>query len=87
MRGKFPELSKAVTVRHLNYQSVLRKDKALQLRRVIREAAEQIVAAGLYASEARVKEYARNHLPNLGRDNLFKEALREVKSEMGLTSQ
>jgi DNA-binding Lrp family transcriptional regulator len=87
VRGKFPELSKAVTVRYLNYQSVLRKDKAQRLRRVIREATEQILAAGLYVSEARVKEYARRHLPNLGRDSLFKEALREVKSEMGLTSQ
>jgi len=28
VREKFPELSKAVTVRYLNYQSVLRKDKA-----------------------------------------------------------
>jgi transcriptional regulator with XRE-family HTH domain len=87
VRRKFPELSKAVTVRHLNYQSVLRKNKAERLRRVIREAAEQIVTAGLYVSEARVKEYAKHHLPNLGRGSLFKQALREIKLEMGLTSQ
>jgi AcrR family transcriptional regulator len=87
VRRKFPELSKAVTVRYLNYQSALRKDKADRLRRVIREAAEQIVAAGLYVSEARVKEYAKRHLSNLGRGSLFKKALREVKSEMGLASQ
>lgn len=87
VRQKFPELSKAVAVRYLNYQSVLRKDKAQRLRLVIKEAAEQILAAGLYVSEARVKEYARRHLPNFGRASLFKKALREVKLEMGLTSQ
>jgi hypothetical protein len=87
VRRKFPELSKAVTVRYLNYQIVLRKNKAERLRRVIREAAEQIVTAGLYVSEARVKEYAKHHIPNLGRDSLFKQALRDIKLEMGLTSQ
>lgn len=87
VRRKFPELSKAVTARYLNYQSVLRKDKAERLRRVIREAAKQIVAAGLYVSEARVKEYAKRHLSDFGRGSLFKQALREVKLEMGLTSQ
>lgn len=71
----------------LQQQSVLRKDKADRLRLVIREAAEQIVAAGLYVSEARVKDYAKHRLPNLGRGSLFKQALREIKLEMGLTSQ
>lgn len=87
VRKKFPELSKAVTARYLHYQTVLRKDKAERLRRVIREAAERIVAAGLYVSEARIKEYTRHQLHSLGRSCHFKAALREVKAEMGLTSQ
>lgn len=87
VRRKFPELSKAVTDRYLSYQTASRKDNAERLRRVIREAAEQIVDAGLYVSEARIREYAKRHLSSFGRASLFKKALREVRSEMGLISQ
>jgi len=37
-----------------------------------------------YLSEARVKEYLRRHKFSTGRDILFKQALREIKSEMGI---
>jgi DNA-binding Xre family transcriptional regulator len=86
IRLKFPELSKAVTTRYAHYQIVLRKQNAERLRYVIRKAVEQLTASGVYASEARVKEYAKQHLPKLGRSILFKQALLEVKSEMGLIS-
>jgi len=52
--------------------------------RVIREAIEQIAASGLYVSEARVREYAKRHLSGMGRSSLFKQALCEIKSEVGL---
>ena len=51
---------------------------------MIREVIEQIIASGLYVSEARVKEYAKQQIAKIGRDSLFKQALREVKSEMDL---
>lgn len=84
LRKKFPELSKAITARHQHYQSALRKEKAERLRNVIREAVGQITASGLYISEARVKEHAKQQLPKLGRGSLFKQALREVKAETGM---
>lgn len=84
LRRKFPELSKAITARHQHYQSAMRKEQAERLRNVIREAVGQITASGLYVSEARVKEYTKPRLPKLGRSSLFKQALRQVKLEMGL---
>jgi hypothetical protein len=84
VRAKFPELSKAVTSRYLHYTKVLRKEKAERLRRAIRKAIKQLVASGLNASEARVKSRVKQDLPNLGRDIHFKQALREVKAEVGL---
>lgn len=83
LRQKFPELSKAITARYLHYQSALRKENAERLRQAIREAVSQITVSGLYVSEARVKEHVKPLLPKLGRGSLFKQALREVKSEMG----
>ncbi|MDQ1525171.1 MAG: hypothetical protein QOE47_3095, partial [Pyrinomonadaceae bacterium] len=84
LRQKFPELSKAITARYKHYQSALRKENAERLRHVIREAVSQITALGLYVSEARVKEHAKQQLPKLGRDSHFKQAFREVKAEMNL---
>jgi hypothetical protein len=84
LRQKFPELSKAITARYKHYQSALRKENAYRLRNVIREVIGQIIASGFYISEAKVKEHAKQQLPKLGRGSLFKQALREVKSEMGL---
>lgn len=84
VRRKFPEFSKAITARYKHYQSALRKEHARRLRSVIREAVGKITASGLYVSEARVKDHAKQQLPKLGRGSLFKQALREVKSEMGL---
>jgi hypothetical protein len=60
----------------------VRKGNTERLRDVIREAVRQVTASGLYISEARVKEYAKQQLPKLGRGSLFKQALREVKAEM-----
>lgn len=82
--AKFPELSKAVTSRYLHYTKVLRKEKAERLRYAIREAIKQLVASGLNTSEARVKNLVKQSIPNLGRDILFKQALREVKAKFEL---
>jgi len=84
VRRKFPELSTIITSRYLHYMKVLRKEKADRLRHEIRKAIPQLSAAGLNASEARVKALVKPTLPNLGRDSLFKQALREVKAESGL---
>jgi len=77
-------LSKAVASRYLHYTKVLRKEKAEKIRHAIREAIKQLSASGLYASEARVKNLIKRDLPNPGRDIHFKQALREVKAEVGL---
>jgi hypothetical protein len=84
VRRKFPELSKMIASRYLHYTKVLRKEKAERLRREIRKAIPQLSASGLNASEARVRALIKQTLPNLGRDSLFKQALREVKVEFGL---
>jgi transcriptional regulator with XRE-family HTH domain len=86
LRRKFPELSKAVTARYKHYQSALRKKKAEKLRGVTKEAVRQVIALGQYVSERRVKKHVRQQLPQPGRDSIFKQVLREVKAEMGLTS-
>jgi AraC-like DNA-binding protein len=85
VRQKFPEIAKSITSRHMQYRKVLREEKAVKLRQVIREAIVQITDSGLYVSEARVKEYAKGFLPSTGRSTVFKQALREIKTEMGLT--
>jgi hypothetical protein len=84
MRRKFPELTSAITSRFLYYQTALRKEKAENLHHLIREAVQQLIASGQYVSEAKVKEYVRQRLTILGRDSLFKQALRRVKLETGL---
>jgi hypothetical protein len=84
VRRKFPELSKAITTRYIHYRTICNKEKAERLRNEIRGAINQITASGLYVSEARVREYVKKHLSSLGRDSLFKQALREVKAEMSL---
>jgi hypothetical protein len=84
VRKKFPELSKAIASRYLTYRAALRMRKAEQLRNEVRAAVRQIMASGQYASEARVKKQVKKTLPSLGRDSLFKQALREIKAEMGL---
>jgi hypothetical protein len=63
---------------------VLRKEKAERLRHEIRKAIPQLSASGLNASEARVREFVKRTLPTLGRDSLFKQALHEVKAELGM---
>ncbi|HEY1402841.1 MAG TPA: hypothetical protein VGB05_01805, partial [Pyrinomonadaceae bacterium] len=84
MRRKFPELTGAITSRYLYYQTALKKERANNLRHLIREAVKQLMASGQYVSEAKVKAYVRQWLTSLGRDSLFKLALRQVKLEMGL---
>lgn len=84
LRQKFPELTKAIASRHMYYRTALRKEKAERLRQEIREAICNITSSRLYVSERRVKAFVKLHLPNLGRDILFKQALREVKAEMGV---
>jgi hypothetical protein len=84
IRRKFPELSKAITSRYIKHRDAYRKEKVEQLRNEIRAAINQITASELYVSEARVREHVKKRLPSLGRDSLFKQALRAVKTEMGL---
>lgn len=84
LRRKFPELTSSITLRHFCHQMALRKKRAEHLRHSIREAAQRIIASGQYVSEARVKEYVRERLKNVGRERLFKQAFREVKLEIGL---
>ncbi len=84
MRLKFPELSEKLTARYQNYQKTLRKEKAEKLRHAIKDAIQQLTASGLYVSEARVKELVKQQIPILGRDCLFKQALREMKAEVGI---
>jgi hypothetical protein len=83
-RRKFPELCQAIVTRYLYYQTDYYQEKAKLLRHEIREAVQQIAASGLYVSEARVKDHIIQHLPGPGRDSLFKQALHEVKLEMGI---
>ena len=85
VRRKFPELSKAIVTRYTHYQAALRSEMSVRLRHTIRVAAQQIIASGEYVSEARVRNRVKEHLKKIGRDSLFKQALREVKREMGLT--
>ena len=84
IRRKFPELSKAITSRYVSYREAYRKVKAEQLRSEIRVAINHIRASGLYVSEARVRQYVKKRMPRIGRASLFKQALRAVKTEMGL---
>lgn len=84
---KFPELSKAIVSRYLYYRTALRRENAERLRHEIRRAICDITASHLYVSEARVKAHIGQHLPNIGRDSLFKQALREIKAEMGIGTQ
>jgi hypothetical protein len=84
IRLKFPELSEKLTSRYKNYQETLRKEKAAKLRYAIRDAIRQLRASGLNVSEARVKELVKQQIPTLGRDCLFKQALREMKIEAGI---
>jgi transcriptional regulator with XRE-family HTH domain/AcrR family transcriptional regulator len=81
---KFPELSKAVTSRYLYHQAALRKERDERLRQETREAISCIMALGLYVSEARVRDYVKSRLPHLGRSSIFKQALHQIKSEMGI---
>jgi transcriptional regulator with XRE-family HTH domain len=86
LRRKFPELTKAIVTRHLYYRTSSNKRKAEKLRDIIREAIKQFIALGLNVSEARVRAYVIKHLPGPGKGSLFKQALREIKSEMGMTN-
>jgi hypothetical protein len=77
-------LSKEIASRYIAHRDAHRKLKAERLRNEIRAAIKQITASGLYVSEAKVREHVKTRLPSPGRDSLFKQALRAVKTEMGL---
>jgi transcriptional regulator with XRE-family HTH domain len=83
-RQKYPEIARAIASRHMQYRRNQRKERAVELRDMIRAAIKSILAYGKYVSEARAKEYLQQHKFRLGRDSLFKQALREIKSEMGI---
>lgn len=83
-RQKYPELTRAIALRHMQYRKNQQREQAERLRHMIREAIKTISALGLYVSEGRVKDNLRQNQFNTGRDSLFKQALREVKSEMGI---
>ncbi|MDT7542440.1 MAG: hypothetical protein QOE33_2344 [Acidobacteriota bacterium] len=86
LRRKFPELTKAIVIRHLYHRTSSNNQKAEKLRDAIREAVKQIVASGLHISERRVRAYITRRLSSTGRSSLFKQALREIKSEMGIVN-
>ncbi len=83
-RQKYPDLAKAIASRHMLYRRGQQKERAKKLQLLIKEAIKDILALGLYASEARVRESIRQQQFTVGRASLFKQALREVKSEMGI---
>jgi transcriptional regulator with XRE-family HTH domain len=84
LRLKFPELSKAVAARYMQYQNTIKEKRADTLRQTIRQAVTHITAAGLYVSAARVKEYVKQRQAGVGREYLFQQAFSEVKVEMGI---
>jgi hypothetical protein len=84
LRQKFPELSKAVVGRYIQYQNALKEKRADALRQTIRQAVTHITAAGLYVSARKVKEYVKLHQTDVGREHLFKQAFSEVKVELGI---
>jgi hypothetical protein len=81
---KYPELVKAITSRYMHYRRNLQKEKLEKLRNAIREAVKEILASGLYVSESRVKESIQRQQVGPGRNSIFKQILREVKSEIGI---
>jgi hypothetical protein len=83
-RQKFPELTKAIASRHMQYRSRQQRDRAKKLRSMILKSVKVIAASGLYPSEQKVKERLRQQQFTVGRDRLFKQALREIKSELGI---
>ncbi|MFL6255027.1 MAG: hypothetical protein ACJ74T_08380 [Pyrinomonadaceae bacterium] len=83
-RQKYPEIARAIASRHMQHRRAQQRERATQLREMIRAAIKSILAFGKYVSEARVKEYLRQHRFSSGRDSLFKQALHEMKSEMGI---
>lgn len=82
-RQKYPEYTQAIASRHMQFRKLHQTKRAIKLRQMIREAIKDIAASGLYASEARVKKSLQQQQFVVGRDSLFKQALREVKSEIG----
>jgi len=84
LRRKFPELSQSIVSRHMYYRTACYKEQAKRLRREIRRAIKHLMKSGLSISEARVRKEIIRRLPGPGRDSLFKQALREIKTEKGL---
>jgi hypothetical protein len=83
-RQKYPKLVKAIAARHMHYRKSYQEEKSEKLRRLIRKAIKKILASKFYPSEARIIAELRQHQFCVGRMILFKQALLEVKSEMGM---
>lgn len=83
-RQKYPKLVKAIGTRHMHYRKSHQEEKSEKLRRLIRKAIKSLLVSKLYPSEARIREEVRQHQFSVGRSILFKQALLEVKSEMGI---
>lgn len=83
-RQKYPKLVKAIAARHMHYRKSHQEEKSEKLRRLIRKAIKKTLASKLNPSEARIREELRQHQFSVGRMILFKQALLEVKSEMGI---
>lgn len=84
LRQTFPEISKAIVDRYIQYQNALKEKRADALRQTIRQAVTHITAAGLYVSARKVKEYVKLHQTDVGREHLFQQAFSEVKAELGI---
>lgn len=84
LRRQFPELTKAIVARYIQYQKVLTEKRTSALRQIIRQAVAHITAVGLYASNARVEDYLKLHQAGVGRRDTFQRVFTEVKGEMGI---
>lgn len=84
VRREFSEIQKPLFPDTFIIKPTYEKRRLSNIAAWFKAAAQQIARSGLHVSEARAREYFRQHLPNFGREGLFKQALREAKLEMGL---
>jgi transcriptional regulator with XRE-family HTH domain len=77
---KFPELSRAVAARYMEYSRAAARERKNQLHQAVTDAMKAIHTQGLYVSEQRVLSRLSN--PVYGKT--LKKILRKVKRELGL---
>jgi TniQ len=80
LRKKFPELTRAIASRHMNYRKACGVENKKMFFQEVRKAVRSIHADGLYASEARVKA----SLSCFRSKKLLKKAIDVANQELGL---